>query len=168
MIRKTSLILTFILVIFLGNINITYASSRIKNDECWSNLNKRILDDIKKSFPELTVLQKNEGRVTQYYWDDLHKTILINGRETTHIKSLLPLFTGSSQGEKQLFIVSGEKALPPKYDNSFVGYMLFKQIDGTNVMIKLRRSDTAWDVVGKRKAAGKRILPTKECLGEAG
>lgn len=100
-------------MILLGNINITYASSSIKNDECGSNLNKRILDDIKMSFPELTVLQKNKGRVTQYYWDDLHKAILIEGRETTHIKSLLPLFTGASQGEKQLFIVSGEESPAP-------------------------------------------------------
>lgn len=46
--------------------------------------------------------------------------------------------------------------------------MLFKQIDGTNVMIKLKRSDTAWNVMNKRKAAGKRIPPTKDCLDEAG
>lgn len=161
MLKNTSLAVALLLVLTSGYCKTTYARSH--TEECGSNFNKRILADIKRSFPELTVLQKN-GRVIQYAWEDLHKAHIIEGRETTHLKSLLSLFNGSSLGERHLFIVSGETALPPKYDNSFVGYLLYKQIDGANVMIKLRRSASAWDVVSKQTVAGKRILPTKECL----
>jgi hypothetical protein len=152
--------------IFL-NFNVTYASSNsLKNDDCSSNLNERILDDLRGSFPELKILQEKQetGKVTKYDYYDFHKAIIIEGRETTHINSLLPLFSGTSIGNRHLFIVSGEEVLPPKYDNSFIGYMVYKQTDGTNVMIKLRRSDKAWEVVSKQKLAGRKILPTKECL----
>ena len=154
-----SLLLTFTFV----NANITYSSSRNEMDECWNNLNQRILHDIKESFPELSILDRDKGRVTQYTMDDLHKVIIIEGRETSHLKSLLPLFTGSNQGERRLFIVSGEKAVPPKYENSFVGYLLYKEEDGTNVMVKLRRSDSSWDVVSTRRVSGERMFFSKEC-----
>jgi hypothetical protein len=161
-----SLLLISVLVIIFGDINITYGSTSLKNDECWCNLNKRILADIKISFPELIVLQ-NDSKVTHYNHHDLYKTVIIEGRKTKHIESLEPLFIGSSQGDRHLYIVSGQEFLPPKYDNSFVGYMLYKQINGTNVMIKLRRSESAWEVVSKQKVPAKRILPTKECLDNA-
>jgi hypothetical protein len=161
--KRLSLLLISILMIIFWDINITYGSTSLKNDECWCNLNKRILEDIKRSFPELIVLQ-NYGKVTKYDYHDLYKAGIIEGRETQHIKSLKPLFAGANQGDRHLYIVSGEKELPPKYNNSFVGYMLYKQIDGKNVMIKLRRSDSAWDVVSKQEVAAKRVLPTKECL----
>ncbi|MEO2075959.1 MAG: hypothetical protein ABGX20_11365 [Bacillus sp. (in: firmicutes)] len=167
MIKKLLIILTLILMNTFLNFNVTYASDNsLKNDECSSNLNKRILDDTQGSFPELKILQEKQetGKVTKYNLDDFHKAIIIEGRESSHIKSLLPLFSGTSLGDRHLFIVSGEEALPPKYDNSFIGYLIYKQTDGANVMIKLRRTDKVWEVVSKQKVAGRRILPTKECL----
>lgn len=167
MIKKLSILLTLILMNIFLNFNVTFASyNSLKNDECSSNLNKRVLDDIKESFPELKILQEKQetGKVTKYDYYDFHKAIIIEGRETTHIKSLLPLFSGTSLGNRHLFIVSEGEALPPKYDNSFIGYMVYKQTDGTNVMIKLRRSDKAWELVSKQKVAGRKILPTKGCL----
>ncbi len=147
----------------IANTNTTYSSSKLELDECWNSLNQRILHDIKASFPELSILDRDKGRVTHYTYDDLYKVIIIEGRETSHLKSLLPLFNGYNQGERRLFIVSGEKAIPPKYDNSYVGYLLYKELDGTNVMIKLRRSDTSWDVVNIAKVRGDRIFPSKGC-----
>lgn len=167
MIKKLSIVLTLILMNIFLNFNATYASNNSLNiDECSSNFNKRILDDIKGSFPELKILQEKQetGKVTKYDYYDIHKAIIIEGRETTHIRSLLPLFSGTSLGIRHLFIVSGEEALPPKYDNSFIGYMVYKQTDGTNVLIKLRRSDKAWEVGSKQKVAGRIILHNKECL----
>ena len=162
MIKKLSILLTLILMNIFLNFNVACASyNSLKNNDCSSNFNKRILDDIKESFPELKILQEKQeiGKVAKYDYNDFHKAIIIEGRETTHIKSLLPLFSGASLGNRHLFIVSGEEALPPKYDNSFIGYMVYKQTDGTNVMIKLRRSENAWEVVGKQKGSWKKNTP---------
>jgi hypothetical protein len=153
--KKVSILLSLILMNIFLNFNVAYTSNySLKNDECSRNFNKRILEDMKESFPELKILHNKQEKGKD----------IVEGRETTHIKSLLPLFTGTSLGNRHLFIISVEEALPPKYDNSFVGYMVYKQTDGTNVMIKLRRSDTAWEVISKQKATGRRILPTKKCL----
>ncbi|MCQ6276374.1 hypothetical protein JMM81_15775 [Bacillus sp. V3B] len=163
MIKRILQVMSLLLIFNFVNTNMTYSASSLEKDECWKNLNQRILHDIKVNFPELSILDQDKGRVTQYTMDDLHKVIIIEGRETSHLKSLLPLFTGSNQGERKLFIVSGEESIPPKYDNSFVGYLLYKELDGTNVMIKLRRSDTSWDVVSSRKVNGDRLFLSKEC-----
>jgi hypothetical protein len=156
-------VMPFLLILNFANTNITHSSSGFEKEECWNNLNQRILHDIKTDFPVLSILDQDASRVTQYTMDDLHKVIIIEGGETSHIKSLLPLFTGSNQGERRLFIISGDKSIPPKYDNSFVGYLLYKELDGTNVMINLRRSDTSWDVVNISKASGDKMFLSKEC-----
>lgn len=163
MIKRILQVMSLLLIFTIVNTNMAYSSSRLEKDECWNNFYQKILHDIKTSFPELSILDRDKGRVTHYTMDDLHKVIIIEGRETSHLKSLLPLFTGSNQGERRLFIVSGGKAIPPKYDNSFVGYLLYKELDGTNVMIKLRRSDTSWDVVNIGKVSGERMFPSKGC-----
>jgi len=158
MIKRILQVMSLLLIFTLMNTNTTYSSSPSEEDNCLNSFRQKILHDIKKDFPELSILDRDKGRVTSYSVDDLHKVIIIEGRETSHLKSLLPLFTGSNQGERKLFIVSGEKAIPPKYNNYFVGYLLYKELDGTNVMIKLRKSDTSWDVVNISKVSGDRMF----------
>lgn len=114
MFKRILQVMSLLLMLTVANTNTTYSSSRLEMDECWNNLNQRILHDIKADFSELSILDQDKGRVTHYTYDDLHKVIIIEGRETSHLKSLLPLFTGSNQGERRLFIVSGEKSIPPK------------------------------------------------------
>ena len=163
MIKRILQVMSLLLIFTLMNTNTTYSSSPSEEDNCLNSFRQKVLHDIKKDFPELSILDRDKGRVTSYSVDDLHKVLIIEGRETPSLKSLFPLFIGSHQGERRLFIVSGDKPLPPKYDNTFVGYLLYKELDGTNVMIKLRRSDTSWDVVNISKVSGDRMFLSKEC-----
>ncbi|MBF0705797.1 hypothetical protein IQ283_04195 [Alkalihalobacillus hwajinpoensis] len=156
--RVSALTISFLIVSLITSPD-TYAFSE---DNHLCNIDQLIVKDITRSYPELMPLLKSNNSI-RYSIDDLQKALVIEGTETSHLKSLFPLFNGASQGEKMLFILGGEESLPPKYDNSFVGYLIYKAIDGSNVKITLRRGTASWDIVSKDKEKGKRVYLSEKC-----
>lgn len=158
--RVSALTTPFLFISLISSYN-TYAFSDMdENRLC--NIDQVIVKDITMSYPELIPLLKDDNSL-RYSIDDLQKALVIVGTETSHLKSLLPLFSGASQGVKMLLIVGGKEPLPPKYDNSFVGYFIYKEIDGSNVKITLRRGTTSWDIVSKDKERSNTVSLSKKC-----
>ncbi|WP_270182324.1 hypothetical protein [Alkalihalobacillus sp. CinArs1] len=158
--KVSALSIPFLFISLLSSYN-TYAFS--DSDESRScNINQLVVKDITSSYPELIPYLKDDNSL-RYSIDDLQKALIIEGTESSHLKSLLPLYSGASQGEKMLLIVGGMEPLPPKYDNSFVGYFIYKKIDGSNVKITLRRGTASWDIVSKDIERSKTVSLSKKC-----
>lgn len=77
------------------------------------------------------------------------------GKEDTHLNSLIALFKGTSIGDRQLLIISDKYC--PKWGNAFTGYFFYKEIDGINVFLEIKRGDKVWEIVKQNKIRGKYI-----------
>lgn len=156
----SALTIPFLFISLITSYN-TYAySDSYESRSC--NINQLVVKDITGSYPELIPFLKDDNSL-RYSIDDLQKALIIEGTESSHLKSLFPLFSGASQGEKMLLIVGGMEPLPPKYDNSFVGYFIYKEIDGSNVKVTLRRGTASWDIVSKDIERSKPVYLSKKC-----
>jgi hypothetical protein len=110
------------------------------------NFKQKVIDDVKASFPKDLEVLKNKDNVAEYTLNDLHKVTLAIGKKDTHLNSLFSLFMGTNYGERRLYIVNGQSPTI-KYTNSFIGYLMYKEVDGTNVLKILRRGEQEWEVV---------------------
>jgi hypothetical protein len=110
------------------------------------NFKDKIINDVKASFPHELEPLRDKVNVDEYTIDDLSKILKAIGKRDTHVDSLFPMLMGISYGERRLYIVSGQPTTA-KYRNSFVGYLLYKKPDGTNVLKKIRRGDKEWEIV---------------------
>ena len=64
----------------------------------------------------------------------------------------MALFRGTSIGERQLLIISDKYS--QKWGNAFTGYIFYKEIDGTNVLLKIKEEIKS-GVVERSKVRGK-------------
>lgn len=124
------------------------------NSECYDLLNKNVQKDIQASYPFLKDLRKKEN-AWSYDYKDLIKMSLPIGKKDPHLDSLISLFSGTSIGERRLVITSEEYS--EKWGNSLTGYIFYKEINGRNVLLKIKRGPEKWEVVEKRKVLGRYI-----------
>jgi hypothetical protein len=121
-------------------------------------LNNKIKKDIESSYPVIKELKEKDS-VLVYKYNDLNRMRVPLGKEDSHLNSLIALFHGASIGERQLLIVSEKYSR--KWGNAFTGYVFYKEIDGTNVLLKIKRGDKVWEVVKQSKVPGKYITLEK-------
>ncbi len=139
---------SFILIIIL-NLSL-FTLTAFENTNSYQNNNDKIIQEIKEVFSkELVSLKKNENHY-EYSYFDLDKSLIAVGKYDSHLNSLMKLFEGKYQGEKRLFIV-GNQPSTKKYDNSYVAFLLYREPDGENVLLKLRKGDKEWEIVDKMK-----------------
>ncbi|MBU8917783.1 hypothetical protein BGM25_17250 [Bacillus sp. FJAT-29953] len=124
------------------------------NSACYDLLNKKVQEDIQTSYPFLKNLMKKDN-AWNYDYEDLIKMGLPIGKKDSHLDSLISLFSGTYIGEKRLIITSGKYS--EKWGNSFTGYIFYKEINGLNVLIKIKRGPEKWEVVEKSKVRGRYI-----------
>ncbi|MDQ0888760.1 hypothetical protein QFZ81_003848 [Paenibacillus sp. V4I9] len=117
------------------------------------NFKQKVIEDVIASFSKDLAPLVNKHNVAEYTLNDLHKATIAIGKRDTHLESLISLFIGTSYGERRLYIISGQPTTF-KYKNSFIGYFLYKEVDGTNVLKIIRRGEKVWEVdeVKKMKA----------------
>jgi hypothetical protein len=127
-------------------------------------LNNKIEEDIISSFPLLKDLKEKDNYYS-YKYNDLIKMKIPIGKEDTHLNSLIALFRGTSVGERQLLIISDKYS--KKWDNAFTGYLFYKETDGTNILVKIKRGTKKWEIEKQSKVRGKYITLeqiNKECV----
>lgn len=123
--------------------------------ECIKQHNRKVLKDIQSSFPELKILDARNN-VDEYYHKDIDRAMrVIGGKADPHIESLRSLYTGISIGDRRFFIVNDLEG--------YLGYFLYKKLDGTNVMLKMRPGKDKWEVVEQKEKKGTLIKWPKEC-----
>ncbi|MDQ0857532.1 hypothetical protein [Bacillus sp. V2I10] len=111
------------------------------NDKRMKLLNDKITKDIERSFPSLSNI-KSEDNAYIFSYSDLIKMMISIGRNDTHLNSLISLFNGTSIGDSQLLIINDEYS--HKWGNLLTGYIFYKETDGTNVLIKIKRGSNKW------------------------
>lgn len=124
----------------------------IKHDDCSNLFNDKVQEDLAASFPLINELKNKDG-AWSYNYHDLVEMVIPIGKKDSHLDSLIFLFFGSSIGDRQLIITSVDYS--EKWDNSFTGYLFYKEIDGSNVLITIKRGPEKWEVVKKSKVRGK-------------
>ncbi|WP_257351539.1 hypothetical protein [Pseudalkalibacillus decolorationis] len=146
----------YILLVGLFLFNVTDVEAKQPSEaiviEC-TKFNSAVLLDIKRSFPELNVLDDEKEKVLDYTLRDLQKAKIAVGKNDRHINSLLRYFEGGSIGERRLFILGGQPS--EKYESNIAGYLLYKEIDGTNVFVKLRLTKDKWVREYKKEKKGR-------------
>lgn len=139
-------------------------ASTKKVDDCMYHLNEKIQEDISLSYPVLKELKEKDSALI-YKYDDLIKMKIPIGKEDTHLNSLISLFRGTSIGDRQLLISSVEYST--KWGNAYTGYLFYKEINGTNVLLEIKRREKVWEVVKQHKVRGKYITLeqiSKDCV----
>lgn len=149
-------LLSFVLVFILLKPDVFASSQTI--DNCMHLLNNKIQQDIESSYPVIKELKEKDS-VLVYKYNDLIRIRVPIGKEDSHLNSLIALFHGTSIGERQLLIISEKYS--QKWGNAFTGYVFYKEIDGTNVLLKIKRGDKVWEVVKQSKVPGKYITLEK-------
>lgn len=137
------------------SVSITNMSCEESKEEYTRQFNSLVIEDVKKSFEEnLTPLIT--GRPTEYDSSDIHKAKLAVGIKNRFLDSLGELLSGVSLGERKLYIVGGQPQTM-KYQNRFIGFLLYKKLNGKNVLVKIRRGEKQWEVVEITEKTGKHI-----------
>ncbi|MCQ6275433.1 hypothetical protein JMM81_10725 [Bacillus sp. V3B] len=151
-------ILVSFILLFMITSQQTVLASPMTFEDCLTQLNNEIQKDIKNSFPLLKQIEKKSN---EYSYDDISEMMLDLRKRNEHLESLMALFYGSSIGDRKLIII--DKNL----DNSSSGYLFYKELDGTNVLLEIKREEKNWKVINKRKAPGKYVTLeqiNKECV----
>lgn len=148
----------FVLILLFQSLKPDVFASSQTFDNCIYLLNNKIKHDIESSYPLLKELKERDSALV-YKYNDLVKMRVPIGKEDTHLNSLIALFHGTSIGERQLLIISEKYS--QKWGNAFTGYVFYKELDGTNVLLKIKRGDKVWEVVKQSKVRGKYITLEK-------
>ncbi|QIZ08593.1 hypothetical protein HFZ78_19305 [Priestia megaterium] len=153
--RLVSLILLFIITS-----QQTVLASPITFEDCMTQLNNEIQKDIKKSFP---LLEQFEGanNAQSYNYNDISKMILNSGKRNKQIESLMALFYGTSIGDRELIVMNND------IEKATSGYLFYKELNGTNVLLEIKKEEKSWKVINKRKVQGKYVTLeqiNKECV----
>jgi len=144
----------FVLILLFQSLNHDVFASSRTFDKCMHLLNNKIQEDIELSYSVLKELKEKDSALI-YKYNDLIKMRIPIGKEDTHLNSLIVLFRGTSIGDRQLLIISDKYS--PKWGNAFTGYLFYKEIDGTNVLLEIKRGEKVWEVVKQDKVRGKYI-----------
>ncbi|MGW5891910.1 hypothetical protein [Priestia megaterium] len=148
---------------FLVIFNSAFAQSKkIPNKECQERYYDKVIHDVKSSFPELKALDNTNDYVQEYTHSDLDEAMMATGGHASpYTDTVSHLFEGSFSGFPRFFVAQSDNVVEnDKYDSNYVGYFLYKETDGTDVMIKMRPGKAGWDIVDKKEKKGK-ITPYK-------
>ncbi|WP_071395115.1 hypothetical protein [Bacillus tuaregi] len=148
----------FVLILLFQSLKPDVLASSQTFDNCMYLLNNKIQQDIESSYPVLKELKEKDSALV-YKYNDLIKMRVPIGKEDSHLNSLIALFHGTSIGNRQLLIISDKYS--QKWGNAFTGYVFYKEIDGTNVLLKIKRGDKVWEVVKQSRVRGKYITLEK-------
>ncbi len=119
--------------------------------------NEQIIRDIISTFPnELSFLEQKNSTVSEFFLWDLHKMYAPIGKVSTHLQSLHELFMGENPQQRVLYIVNNQPN-DTTDDNQIIGFLLYKKLDGTNVLKKLIIGETEWEVVDIKEKKGERF-----------
>jgi hypothetical protein len=112
----------------------------------------------------MQILQANKQNFdpVTYSSNDLKKALIAIGKKDTHLDSLRNLLRGKVLGAKKLYIFTGQP-MTSKYQNSFMGYVLYKETDGTNVLEIIRRGEDEWERIEVKKKKGDVIKFDFDC-----
>jgi hypothetical protein len=139
-----------------------YVAAPMPFDDCIAQLNHEIRDDVYLSFPILKEIEENNERWT-FTYKDLSRLISRREKRDRQLESLLTLFRGASMGDKHLIIIKDSK--DSTISDSKRGYLYYKELNGTNILLEIKRNKQKWKVVKKRIARGKYIT-FKDLNGE--
>lgn len=118
-----------------------------RNRVKWEKHNERVLSEIKSDF-NLNL----DGYEEIPFWEHMKKLRLEKTREEA--LTFGNLFRGASIGARRLFVKT--------QDNTITGYLLYKQINGTNVVQKIVREKDVWKVVKTKKKKAERYYANFE------
>lgn len=157
-------VLVSLTLLFIITFQQTVLASPMTFEDCMTQLNNEIQKDINKSFP---LVEQIEGKnnTWRYTYDDISKMVSKMGKRNSHLESLMAIFYGSSIGDRQLIIIKNNHN--KDIDNASSGYLFYKVLNGTNILLELKRGDEKWEVVKKRRVRGKYITLeqiNKECV----
>jgi hypothetical protein len=71
------------------------------------------------------------------------------------LEFLMALFYGTSIGERELVMMNHH------IENTSSGYLFYKELNGTNVLLEIKREEESWRIISKRKVRGKYITLEK-------
>lgn len=152
-----SILLTSLLIF---NSNAIKTAASVSPEDCVKQHNEKVLKDIQSSFPELKILDIKEN-VHEYRHKDLDRSMIVmGGKADPYLESLRPLYTGTSIGDRRFFVVTKHDS---KDIEGFLGYFLYKESDGTNILIKMKPGKDRWEIVEQKREKGTVIEWSKEC-----
>ena len=77
----------------------------------------------------------------------------------------MDILYGTSIGDRQLIIIKNNKNTD--IDNASTGYLFYKKLDGTNVLLEIERKEKGWKVIDRQKVQGEYVTleqVNKECV----
>ena len=111
---------------------------------------QKVMDEVLATY---NIDLEKEEQVISYDINDLRKISILTGRNETSLEGIYQQFESISLGQKQLFFLNG---------NTDIAYILYKDPQYNNVMIKLTRGEGKWNVEETLVKEGEKINFTKE------
>ncbi|MCY8235450.1 hypothetical protein [Priestia endophytica] len=152
--------LLYLILLFIITSQQTVLAAPMTFEDCMTQLNNEIQKDIKKSFPLLEQIE-GQNNARRYDYDDISKMILNSRKRNKDLEFLMALFYGTSIGDRELIVMHNN------IENASSGYLFYKELNGTNVLLKIKREEESWKVINKRKVRGEYITLekiNKECV----
>lgn len=149
--------LSAIATIYNSKLNVVYSdnlkSCAEQNQLEQERFNKQVLDNILSSFKiDLT------GYKELAFWET-NKKIRLEGRKQ-EAETFAELFLGYSNGDRKLFVKSE--------NNQITGYLLYKNLDGTNVVQIVAKENDSWKVIKTQTKNAKRFYANfKNCYEDS-
>lgn len=144
-----SLFISFLLVSSL-----VFASTDSAKEDCFrkvelhmSEFQHEVMEDVFASYNEPYELNDRLEGVSFHY---LSKFKRLHVEKEADIESLTSIFTGASIGEKKLYMKDVDRAT-----------LFFKDIDGNNHRLTLKRGNNGWEQLNEEVKKGKKIHYTK-------
>lgn len=122
-------------------------------DECIAQLKREIQYDVYLSFPVLKEIESNKKRT--FTSKSLCSLISKREKRDRQLESLLSLLEGASMGEKHLVIIKDDTT--STITEATHAYIHYKELNGTNILLELKRKKNKWKIDKKRIARGKYI-----------
>lgn len=148
----------------LRNLN----SISVMEDPCkekYKQFNEKVFKDVENAFKnemQFMLSNKNNFEPIMYSSADFKKALFAIGKKDSHLSSLQNIFQGKVLGEKRLYIFSGQPSTT-KFKNSFMGYILYKETDGTNILEVIRKGEKEWEIVELKKKKGEVFSFNTDC-----
>ncbi|WP_077213340.1 hypothetical protein [Bacillus dakarensis] len=121
-------------------------------DEARQEYIKLVMNDVLSSFD--LIKGNNSDQYTYFTAYDIWKNQVLMG-ENEMYSSLKKLMAGTYRGEKRLYFFDR---------NPESGYILYKNVDNQNVMVKINRTENEWVIAEEKVKPGKSIsLETINC-----
>ncbi len=142
----------------------SFDAASLTLDDCIALLNEEIQQDLYLSFPDLKVIEEDHHH-WHYTYEEIAKKIGKSNKRDRRLESLIQLFHGSSLGNKHLLVLKNNHT--HSLADASRGYIYYKEVNGTNVLLEIKRNKKKWKVVKKRIGRGRYITLrdiNRECM----